>query len=74
MLVTGFFRFAVLRGEYLLILPKSNPAILFFKSEILPGLTAPVALMVATLIVTWLLLRYTTTGRIIYATGGSPVW
>ena len=50
MLVTGFFRFAVLRGEYLLILPKSNPAILFFKSDILPGLTAPVALMIATLI------------------------
>jgi ribose transport system permease protein len=69
MLVTGLFRFAVLRGEYLLILPKSNPAILFFKSDILPGLTSPVALMIATLIVTWLVLRYTTTGRIIYAMG-----
>ena len=69
MLVTGFFRFAVLRGEFLLILPKSNPAILFFKSDILPGLTAPVALMIATLIFTWLLLRFTTTGRIVYAMG-----
>lgn len=69
MLVTGFFRFAVLRGEFLLILPKSNPAILFFKSDILPGLTAPVALMIATLILTWLLLRFTTTGRIVYAMG-----
>ncbi len=69
MLVTGLFRFAVLRGEYLLILPKSNPAILFFSSSLLPGLTAPVALMIVTLIVTWLLLRYTTTGRIIYGMG-----
>ena len=69
MLVTGLFRFAVLRGEYLLILPKSNPAIAFFNSNLLPGLTAPVALMVATLIVTWLILRFTTTGRIVYAMG-----
>ena len=69
MLITGFFRFAVLRGEFLLILPKSNPAILFFKSDILPGLTAAVALMIATLIFTWLLLRFTTTGRIVYAMG-----
>ena len=69
MLITGFFRFVVLRGEFLLILPKSNPAILFFKSDILPGLTAPVALMIATLIFTWLLLRFTTTGRIVYAMG-----
>ncbi len=69
MLITGLFRFAVLRGEYLLILPKSNPAIVFFNSNLLPGLTTPVALMIATLIVTWLLLRYTTTGRILYAIG-----
>ena len=69
MLITGFFRFAVLRGEFLLILPKSNPAILFFKSDLLPGLTAPVALMIATLIFTWLLLSFTSTGRIVYAMG-----
>ena len=54
MFVTGLFRFAVLRGKYLLILPKSNPAVVFFNSDILPGLTAPVALMIVTLIVTWL--------------------
>src|SRR5579872_597329 len=69
MFITGLFRFGVLRGEYLLILPKSNPAVVFFNSNVLPGLTAPVALMIATLIVTWLLLRYTTTGRIVYGVG-----
>ncbi len=69
MFVTGLFRFVVLRGEALLVLPKSNPAIVFFNSNVLPGLTVPVALMIVTLIVTWLLLRYTTAGRIIYAIG-----
>jgi ribose transport system permease protein len=69
MFVTGLFRFAVLRGAYLLILPKTNPALVFFHSDILPGLTAPVALMTAMLVVTWLLLRYTTAGRVIYGMG-----
>jgi ribose transport system permease protein len=69
MFITGLFRFSVLRGEYLLILPKSNPAIVFFNSSILPGLTAPVALMIAALVMTWLLLRFTTMGRVVYAMG-----
>ena len=69
MLVTGLFRFGVLRGEYLLLLPKSNPAVAFFSREIAPGLTAPVALMIATVIVSWFALRFTTPGRIAYAIG-----
>jgi ribose transport system permease protein len=69
MFVTGLFRFAVLRGESMLLVPKSNPAIAFFNTDVLPGLTAPVALMIVTMIVSWLLLRYTTAGRIIYALG-----
>ena len=69
MVVTGLFRFGVLRGEYLLILPKSNPAVVFFNSNVLPGLTPPVALMIVVLIVTGLLLRVTTFGRIVYGMG-----
>jgi ribose transport system permease protein len=69
MVITGFFRFAVLRGEFLLLLPKTNPAVVFFSNDILPGLTAPVALMIATFVLTWILLRYTTLGRITYAMG-----
>jgi ribose transport system permease protein len=69
MVITGFFRFAVLRGEFLLLLPKTNPAVVFFSSDILPGLSAPVALMIATLVLTWILLRFTTLGRITYAMG-----
>ena len=37
--------------------------------DILPGLTAPVALMIATFLLTLILLRYTTFGRISYAMG-----
>jgi ribose transport system permease protein len=69
MAITGFFRFAVLRGEFLLLLPKTNPAVVFFSNDILPGLTAPVALMIAAFVLTFILLRYTTFGRITYAIG-----
>ena len=69
MVITGFFRFAVLRGEFLLLLPKTNPAVVFFSHDILPGLTAPVTLMIAILALTWVLLRFTTLGRITYAMG-----
>ena len=69
MIITGFFRFGVLRGEFLLLLPKTDPAVAFFSHDILPGLTAPVALMIAALLLTWFLLRFTTFGRITYAMG-----
>ena len=69
MLITGLFRFAILRGEYLLLLPKSNPAVSFLSGSLLPGLTVPVMLMVMTLTVTWSLLRYSIPGRTAYAMG-----
>jgi ribose transport system permease protein len=69
MVITGFFRFAVLRGEYLLLLPKTNPAVMLFSRDVLPGLTAPVALMIAVFVLSWLILRYTTPGRVTYAMG-----
>lgn len=69
MLVTGLFRFAILRGEFLLLLPKSNPAVAFLAGEIVPGLSVPVVLMTATLAASWFLLNRTSAGRIIYAMG-----
>lgn len=69
MLITGLFRFAILRGEFLLLLPKENPAVVILASDLMPGLPMPVALMIATLIVTFLFLRYTVAGRIVYAMG-----
>ena len=70
MLITGLFRFAILRGEFLLLLPKENPAVIFLSgNSIVPGLSVPVTLMIATLAITWFLLRYSIPGRTTYAMG-----
>lgn len=69
MFVTGLFRFAVLRGEFLLLLDKSNPAVVFLAGEIVPGLSVAVVMMAAALAATWLLLNVSTVGRAIYAMG-----
>jgi ribose transport system permease protein len=69
MLITGLFRFGVLRGEYLLLLPKTNPAVVILSGNVFPGLTVPVALMIATLLATWILLNLSTAGRVIHAMG-----
>lgn len=69
MFMVGLMRFAILRGEYLLLLPKSNPTVSFLAGDILPGLSVPVMLMGATLAATWFLLNRTTAGRVIYAMG-----
>jgi ribose transport system permease protein len=69
MFITGLFRFFILRGEYLLLLPKTNPAVVFLSGNIVPGLGVPVVLMVAALACTWFLLRLTSAGRTIYGMG-----
>ena len=69
MFITGLFRFGVLRGEFLLLLPKDNPAVAFFSHDLVPGLAAPVGLMILMLVASWLMLRFTTVGRIAYAMG-----
>ncbi len=69
MVVVGLLRFAVLRGEFLLLLPKSNPTVAFLAGDILPGLSMPVVLMATTLLATWFLLNRTSAGRITYAMG-----
>ena len=69
MFIVGLLRFAVLRGEYLLLLPKSDPTVAFLAGDILPGLSMPVVLMVATLAASWFLLARSSAGRIIYAMG-----
>lgn len=69
MFVVGLMRYGVLRGEYMLLLPKSDPAVAFLAGDILPGIPVPVALMVVTLAASWLLLNRSSAGRIIYAMG-----
>lgn len=69
MFLVGIFRFGILRGEFLLLLPKSNPTVAFLAGDLAPGLPMPVALMVATLLACWFLLNRTSAGRVIYAMG-----
>lgn len=69
MLITGLFRFAILRGEYLLLLQKDNPAVAFLAGNVVPGVGVPVVLMLLTLLATWMLLKYSAPGRTIYAMG-----
>jgi ribose transport system permease protein len=71
MLITGLFRFAILRGEFLLLLPKTNPAVMFLAGDIVPGVPVPVALMIVSLFACWLFLRYAAAGRITHAMGDS---
>lgn len=67
--LVGLLRFAILRGEFLLLLPKSDPTVAFLAGDILPGVSVPVVLMVLTLVASWFLLTRTTAGQIIYAMG-----
>jgi ribose transport system permease protein len=69
MVITGLFRFAVLQGGFLLLLPKTDPTVAFFAGDLVPGVPVSVALMAATLAATGFLLNVTARGRVIYAMG-----
>ncbi len=69
MLVVGLFRFAILQGEFLLLLSKTNPAVIALSGDLLPGVSVSAVVMVAALLVTWFLLRGSAAGRTIYAMG-----
>ena len=69
MLVVGLFRFAILQGEFLLLLSKTNPAVIALSGDLLPGVSVSAVVMVAALLITWFLLRGSAAGRTIYAMG-----
>lgn len=69
MVITGGFRFGLLQGEFLLLLPATDPALRLLSADLLPGVGVPVVLAIAILIISWLLLRYSTAGRVTYAMG-----
>jgi len=69
MFMVGLLRFAILRGEFLLLLPKSDPTVAFLAGNILPGVPVSVALMAATLAACWFLLNRMSAGQVIYAMG-----
>lgn len=69
MVITGLFRFAILQGEFLILLQKSNPAVQILTSDILPGVPVTTLAMAAALAATWGLLNRTIAGEVIYAMG-----
>lgn len=69
MVITGAFRFGLMQGEFLLLLPATDPAVRLLSADLVPGLRVPVALAAAVLLVTWAVLRFTVPGRVAYAMG-----
>jgi ribose transport system permease protein len=69
MVIMGLFRFAILQGEFMLLLPKSNPAVQILTADILPGISVPIVVTAVVLVATWVLLSRTIVGEIIYAMG-----
>ena len=69
MVIMGLFRFAILQGEFLLLLPKSNPAVQMLTADIWPGLPVPIVITAFVFLATWVLLSRTVVGEIIYAMG-----
>lgn len=69
MFLVGLLRFAVLRGEFLLLLPKSDPTVTFLAGDIVPGISMSMVIMALTLGATWFLLDRSSAGRIVYAMG-----
>jgi ribose transport system permease protein len=69
MFMVGMLRFAILRGEFLLLLPKSDPTVAFLAGELAPGVSTPVVLMVVALAASWFLLNRMSAGRVVYAMG-----
>ena len=69
MVIMGLFRFAILQGEFMLLLPKSNPAVQILTADVLPGISVPIVVTAVVLVATWVLLSRTIVGEIIYAMG-----
>jgi ribose transport system permease protein len=69
MLITGGSRWAILQGEFLVLLPKDNPFIAEISSGRILGVPLSVAVAVAIVAVTGILLSQTIVGRTVYAMG-----
>lgn len=69
MVITGLFRFGLMQGQFLLLLPSTDPAVRFLSGDLVPGLRVPVVLAAVVVLLTWIMLRYSTAGRVTYAMG-----
>lgn len=69
MLITGVSRWGIMQGEFLILLPKDAPIIVFLSTGRLLSLPVPVIIGLIMLLVTYFLLTKTVFGRMLYAIG-----
>ncbi|MCB1451988.1 MAG: ABC transporter permease, partial [Nitratireductor sp.] len=68
-LFTGIGRWGILRGEYLLLLPKEQPLIAFLSGGRIAGIPVSIATALCVAAITWFVLARTAYGRAVYAIG-----
>jgi len=68
-LFTGLGRWGILRGEYLLLLPKDLPLIAFLSNGRIVGIPLPILIAICIAAITWFFLSSTAYGRAVYASG-----
>lgn len=69
MLIAGFCRWGFLQGEFLVLIPKDLPEIIYLATGQISFLPVSVVIGIAVLIATYFLLNRTVLGRIFYAMG-----
>lgn len=73
MLITGFGRWGILQGEFLVLIPKDLPIVTFLSTGKVFFLPVSVAIAVLVMTATFVLLNRTVVGRIFYAMGDNFV-
>jgi len=73
MLITGFCRWGILQGEFLVLIPKELPVVAYLSTGKLFLLPVSVVIAILVLIATYLLLSRTVLGRIFYAMGDNYI-
>ena len=73
MLIAGACRWAILQGEFLVLIPKSLPVITYISNGKMLGIPVSVVIGILVLIATSILLNKTVIGRIFYAMGDNYI-
>ncbi|MAL77767.1 MAG: ABC transporter permease [Sneathiella sp.] len=73
MLIAGFCRWGFLQGEFLVLIPKELPEVIFFSTGKLSVFPVSVIIGIVVLIATYVLLSQTVLGRMVYAMGDNYI-
>lgn len=69
MLITGLSRWGIMRGEFLVLLPKDAPIIGFLSTGRLFSIPVPIIISIVVLCISYFLLNKTVFGKMLYAMG-----